>query len=183
MALIRPATLRRIQTKFGPKSDEGQVFIQTNGRLRDGAGWKENKITVGPLPARISFDQENRVREQPIAGQPGAQHRYLVELSAYTDINEKQDILWAAAPWLASRVVATGQRFMPTIPNGFIYEAEIGGSTSAVQPTWPIVVGGTVMDGAVTWECVGGYQVLRIVEIGRFDSYEMTRDVYCDLRT
>jgi phage gp36-like protein len=40
--------------------------------------------------------------------------------------------------------------------NGYIYAAQVpGGITGTIQPTWPTQVGATVVDGTVTWLCIG----------------------------
>jgi len=49
----------------------------------------------------------------------------------------------------------------PTTPNGFVYICAIAGSKSGTEPTtgvsattdWPLVLGGTVVDGGITWRC------------------------------
>ncbi len=43
----------------------------------------------------------------------------------------------------------------PTILNGRLYKVTAGGGTStgASEPTWPTTVGGTVVDGGITWTC------------------------------
>lgn len=45
----------------------------------------------------------------------------------------------------------------PTVNNGFLYQAvnskNPGRSTGLTEPTWPTVVGNTVVDGDITWKC------------------------------
>jgi len=42
----------------------------------------------------------------------------------------------------------------PTTPNGFVYICVVAGTQAAAEPTaWPTVLGGTVVDGGVTWRC------------------------------
>jgi len=40
----------------------------------------------------------------------------------------------------------------PTTPNGFVYICSVAGTASA-EPTWPVILGNTVVDGGVTWRC------------------------------
>lgn len=64
---------------------------------------------------------------------------------------------WAAATvydttvsndWLSKVVVK------PTVANGWWYEAIVGGTSDASEPTWPTTLGGTVVDGTVTWTAI-----------------------------
>jgi hypothetical protein len=71
----------------------------------------------------------------------------------------------AATSWLPSTVYPVGTYILPQTVNatGFYYKATAiagtGTSSSTTQPTWPTVVGATVIDnpGAnqITWTCVG----------------------------
>lgn len=56
--------------------------------------------------------------------------------------------------WAASVTRAVGDFVVPTVANGYIYQATVGGAGSGVQPTWPTTPGNTVADGAVTWTCL-----------------------------
>lgn len=58
--------------------------------------------------------------------------------------------------WAATTVYATGTRRKPTVSNNFFYEATTGGTSAGTEPTWPLVVGNTVVDGTVTWTCRAG---------------------------
>lgn len=62
-----------------------------------------------------------------------------------------------APVWTLTTVVATGSYVIPTTFSGLtgsigrIFKATTGGTTSGTQPTWPTSLGGTVVDGSVTW--------------------------------
>jgi hypothetical protein len=59
-------------------------------------------------------------------------------------------------PWQASQGgVAVGTLVCPTTPNGFGYRcsAITTGITASGEPTWPVVLTNTVVDGGVTWTC------------------------------
>lgn len=55
----------------------------------------------------------------------------------------------------ASTAYALGDVVRPAAANGFIYRATSAGSTAAGLPTYPTIMGQTVVDGGVTWECYG----------------------------
>jgi hypothetical protein len=48
-----------------------------------------------------------------------------------------------------------GDAFIPIKRNGYYYTCTVGGVSGLIQPTFPTVVGATVVDGAVTWSCTG----------------------------
>lgn len=65
----------------------------------------------------------------------------------------------AANSWSVQRAASTayalGDVVRPAAANGFIYRATTAGTTAAGLPTYPTVLGQTVVDGGVTWECYG----------------------------
>jgi hypothetical protein len=52
--------------------------------------------------------------------------------------------------WQAGHAYAAGAVVQPTVANGFTYVVQTPGTSSGVQPTWPVAPG-TVTDGGVTW--------------------------------
>lgn len=44
---------------------------------------------------------------------------------------------------------------VPATANGFYYKATTAGTSAGTIPTYPTTVGGTVVDGTVTWTCAG----------------------------
>lgn len=57
--------------------------------------------------------------------------------------------------WAATNAQSVGDIVRPTVGNGFLFVCVAAGTTSGSQPTWPTVVGQTVVDGTVTWANLG----------------------------
>lgn len=54
--------------------------------------------------------------------------------------------------WTASTVYALNDYVIPLASfNGRLYKATTGGTSGGSEPTWPTTIGGTVVDGSVTW--------------------------------
>jgi hypothetical protein len=65
---------------------------------------------------------------------------------------------WA---WIANTACLVGEMATPSqiqdgatvsVGNGHTYRCVVAGTTGATQPIWPIVEGGTIVDGTVTWQ-------------------------------
>lgn len=69
--------------------------------------------------------------------------------AAYTAANS-----WGTQ-WAASTAFAAGDIVRPTTGNGFVYRAQVSGTTAGLQPTWPTTIGDEVTDSGVTWTCIG----------------------------
>jgi len=57
--------------------------------------------------------------------------------------------------WTASTARALDYRARPVTANGYYYKVTTAGTTGASEPAWPTTIGNTVVDGTVTWTCVG----------------------------
>ena len=56
--------------------------------------------------------------------------------------------------WIAGRRYAVNECVRsPSIP-GFAYQCIAGGEAGATEPAWPRAIGGTVIDGSITWIAV-----------------------------
>lgn len=59
------------------------------------------------------------------------------------------------AVWSTPRTPNVGDQIVPTSSNGYYYECTVSGAVGGTEPSWPITIGNTVVDGAATWECIG----------------------------
>lgn len=57
--------------------------------------------------------------------------------------------------WVTLTAYAENDQVMPVTENGLVYYASTSGTTAATEPTWPLIIGGTVTDGTVVWTCIG----------------------------
>lgn len=67
----------------------------------------------------------------------------------------------AYADWKAATVYALNALAVPRVRNGYVYKATAisgTGTSAATEPTWPTVIGQTVIDNAganqITWTCL-----------------------------
>lgn len=58
--------------------------------------------------------------------------------------------------WASATIYSAGQVIRPTTGNGFLYRAATAGTSGGTQPTFPTVIGETVLDNsAINWTCAG----------------------------
>ena len=58
--------------------------------------------------------------------------------------------------WAPTTGYTAGQYVYPLAKtSGFYYRCTISGTSSGTEGTWPTTVGGTFIDGSVTWQCQG----------------------------
>jgi hypothetical protein len=58
---------------------------------------------------------------------------------------------------------AVGSTIKPTTPNNRVFRALIAGTSGAIEPVWNVVIGGTTVDGGVTWVAVESNIILSAV--------------------
>jgi hypothetical protein len=102
-------------------------------------------ITTGAAPVKIHYaDQYNALLYVAAEYGDGTfRHHYL-------------DPATTASPtWVTLATHAANTFVVPTVQNGFRYECTAGGggASAAGEPAWPVVLGNTVVDGALTWTC------------------------------
>lgn len=59
---------------------------------------------------------------------------------------------WLANRWAAATSLAAGFKVRPIKSTGYQYVATAGLS-GFKEPIWPTIIGGTVVDGSITWTC------------------------------
>ena len=95
-------------------------------------------ISTGAPPTKIHYcDQYNALM-------------YVV--AEYGDATFRHHYLDDPGVWVDITVHTLGDYRRPTTANGFRYKASAG-TTGGVEPVWPLSIGGTVVDGTVTWTC------------------------------
>jgi len=81
--------------------------------------------------------------------------------------NATGNLTLAVDKWNASTAYTLNNECIPDASqNGYTYRVTVAGTSGGGEPTWPTTLGNTVVDGAVTWECVrhAGYNSYRGVE-------------------
>ena len=62
----------------------------------------------------------------------------------------------AVGSWVPNASIAASELVRPSDGHetGFVYQASAAGQAGAMEPAWPTVAGGTVVDGSITWAAV-----------------------------
>lgn len=103
-------------------------------------------VPVSATSPGSSFNDQADTIEQLVTSMPGV---------SVSNIFGSQ---LGAVPWVASTNYALNNTVRPPSQNGFIYIASSisgAGTSGSSQPTWPTVLGQTVVDNLVTWQCFG----------------------------
>lgn len=122
-----------------------------NGELdTDVAQWVWTLHTSTFAPNKLTQSTVSQLTNELAAG-----NGYTVGGVAAAATRTKTD----ANSWGTSRAASTaytvGTVVRPATGNGLLYRATTAGTTGSTLPTYPTVVGQTVTDGGVVWQCVG----------------------------
>ena len=82
--------------------------------------------------------------------------------SKFIDISHNQIIGFAPpdtisniAAWTANTVIPYYSTIKPTVFNSRVFSTTGGGTTGATEPIWNTTIGGTTVDGTITWVALG----------------------------
>lgn len=159
---------------------DGQTLVNGTYSPQLQADYLEVKMTNTPpsphyVPS-IVLHSDNTVNITLTSGQVQGY------VDAHEYIRDKMDALYDYAQnfgdsatdpgthWEASNAYVLNDEIRPVPSNGYVYEATtVTGNSGAAQPTWPTTIGGTVVDGGVTWTCVGQYSTLNAAHMEGYD--------------
>lgn len=98
----------------------------------------------------------------------GSSIKFALLANTYTPAQNRHDC-WSAPAWVASTAYALGDKVVPTVPTGHMYECVTAGTSGTGEPTWPTTDGEQISDGGAVWECILG---------GDISFYEVTGTGY-----
>lgn len=75
--------------------------------------------------------------------------------STFAILADRFIVGFPSSKWQASTAYSLGQYVSQTsgVDNNLVYEVTVAGTSGGSEPTWPTVVGNTVVDGSVTFTC------------------------------
>jgi hypothetical protein len=81
---------------------------------------------------------------------------------------------WQAHHAFAPTLIGLGLQcfVIPATENGYFYQCTVAGTSGGSEPAWPRTIGGTVIDGGVTWTCAGRVSVIADVGEGVAETLE-----------
>lgn len=82
------------------------------------------------------------------------------------------------APMRISGSIYTVDDIIHTNPsNGFVYRCTVSGTSAVVQPAFPVGIGNTVVDGTVTWKCIGPDKAVRTAPANQTSTFNLPAQV------
>lgn len=144
-------------TTIGETVDDGQIRWKCAGEGTGDAVWET--MTTYNINASIEPTTANGYYYMP--------QEFLVEPSWPIAIDAEvtdNEIVWRcidtvflkgyeASTWEVDTEVITGEFVIPIVSQNFFYQAQNSGITGPTEPTWPKVLGETVEDNGIVWEC------------------------------
>lgn len=121
--------------------------------------WADAGLTdaLSPNISRHNVDGSNDPQDvHAYLGSPTAGQRIRASSNPGTD-QITVSIVQRTAAWATGQSITAGDLRRPTTGNDneYVYEAQNNGTTHATtEPTWPTVIGNTVNDNGITWECL-----------------------------
>lgn len=160
------------------------VAVSTNTQRPD-----ENRVRIAAYYCRLSAN--NMAQVQQFGGQNVVVAPYVLSFNAAdkpdiagTDLiriaaKRQSSLAVGALGWQASTNYAAGALEQPSAGSTKFYRANVAGTTGSVEPVWPQTSGGTVVDGGVTWVCIGDKRTFEIVDPGGLETIQVERIVLC----
>lgn len=140
IALLEPGTVGlvagggKLNTFYG----DGTAITHADTRFRAN---RTPHITTGVAPTSVNYVT--------------LFNTFLYASVSYADATTRHHYIDDPGSWVALTVYGANTFRRPTTANGFRYEVTAGGggASGAGEPAWPVTIGATVADGALTWTC------------------------------
>jgi hypothetical protein len=151
----RPGLTQSTQVLIGGGTSRG--FIYWNSKYYSVIGDKlyENstaKQTLTTSTGKCGFEIFDNAGVEYLFLADGTNAYVINSSGTVTQVNQTYTV------WVLNTNYSAGDRKIPTVVNGYYYEVTTdAGSTGGTEPTWPISIGTTVVDGGITWTCMGEY--------------------------
>jgi len=133
---------RFLVTVAGTAAASEPVWPTALGGLVVSGGVTFMRVGSSRLLDTTGYGGEMDIRSTPDSG---------TTILTLTTGNGRIEVGYDPPKWLASTAYAVGAQVVPTTPNGWIYQAAAAGTGGSTEPVWPVVWGGNVADGTVTW--------------------------------
>lgn len=142
-----------------PTASKTRAQFRTAAALR-GDGWHQLDASLHALFCKLLAIEFADLNSQAMVGNgvtgfaawPGS----IPALTGNSNgIGDASGGVYRAVPkWAASTAYNVGDEIIPNATqNGKVYFCIVAGTSDTTEPTWPTIIGNTVVDGGATWEC------------------------------
>lgn len=127
--------------------------------LAKGINWTSDAIKMSLHTSSYTPDRNTHDFQNDLTNEVGSGNGYTTGGVTLASCTISVVAAASATAWATGTAYVVGNVRRKISSNGYVYRCVVAGTSHATtEPTWPTVIGQTVVDNTVTWVCAGiGY--------------------------
>ncbi|MEO5355775.1 MAG: hypothetical protein H7844_00565 [Nitrospirae bacterium YQR-1] len=149
--------ISKAELKSKMRESYGKVLKSVITEFKQSLSFSLSDYTKENLKLAFMGDNEDLAQSSgSVTGELMTAHSGKYSKLIYRNLKSSPDVVVkanASGTWAAAHAYALGDIVKPAGSSYFFEVTTAGTSDDTTEPTWPTVVGNTVVDGTVTWTC------------------------------